>query len=106
MNAIFEFCEAWENCENEALQSLFERKEIEGNNFNWPNKRELIKLNEICASCKHSLKIEEKKCPICGNENLNPPKIIISGETAGIKIYNYRCEHCDRVLYSHNKFIL
>lgn len=108
MKAIFlQNCESWDerNCLSEDLRSLYEKKMSKGKKFELPDDDELEKLNEICKKCNHPLKIEEMKCPGCGNKDLQPPKIIISGKVAGYReIYNYRCEPCDRVLYSHIKF--
>jgi hypothetical protein len=106
MKKIFEFCEKWETCENEDLQNLFEESMIKGKGFKWPADEKLTQFNDICSSCKQPLLIEEKKCPVCENESLGPPKLIISTQAASRKLYNYRCEPCDRVLYSHKKFIL
>lgn len=103
MENLFEHCEGWENCKNEDLKSLFEKKMIEGNKFNWPKEEELNKLNEICLKCNHPLKIEERKCSVCGNDALQTLKLIIGGKAGSIDIYNYRCESCDRVLYSHGE---
>ena len=104
--ALFELCEGWENCEDEDFRKLYEKKMVEGKDFESLTEEEIEVLNVLCSKCKHPLKIEEKRCPICGNETLSPPKLIISGKAGSIKIYNYRCEPCDRVLYSHKKFIL
>ena len=106
MKAIFEFCEDWEHCEkSDDLRDLFERKMIEGDKFKLPPEEKLKRLNELCSKCKEALKIEEKKCPVCGNEDLQPPKYFTGGEGGSIDVHNYRCEPCDRVLYSHGKFI-
>lgn len=106
MKAIFEFCEDWEHCEKSRdLRDLFEKKIIERDKFKLPPEEELEILNEVCKQCKTPLLIEERKCPVCENEDLQPPKLIIGGEGGSIEVYNYRCEPCDRVLYSHGKFI-
>ena len=106
MKKIFEFCEEWEICENEELRNLYGEKMMKGREFEWPPDKRIERLNDICSNCKQPLLIDEKKCPVCENETLGPPKRIISGEAASMKLYNYRCEPCDRVLYSHKKFIL
>jgi len=63
---LYEFCEGWENCENKDLRDLLEKKIIEGEKFERPTEKKLEELKEICANCKHSLEIEEAKCPVCG----------------------------------------
>lgn len=107
MKAIFQQnCGSWDerNCPSEDLRNLYEKKMSEGREFKLPEEDELKKLNDICSNCKEPLKIEEKKCPVCENEDLQPPKLIIGGKAGSIEVYNHRCERCDRVLYSHGKF--
>ena len=70
MKKLFESCGSSENCENEDLKSLFENKMIKREEFKLPGEEELETLNELCKKCNHSLEIEESKCPVCGNENL------------------------------------
>jgi len=116
MENLFMHCEGWENCENEDLKNLFEKKMVEGEKFKLPEGDELERLNKNCIKCNHSLEIEESKCPVCGNENLQGsplvsfhekqprPIPITSIESGGITQYFYRCENCKRLLYYHRKF--
>jgi len=115
--AIFQICESWDNrnCPNEDLRELHEKKMIEGKKFKMPEREELERLNEICSNCKNALPIDEKECPICGNENLQGSPLILfhekqpqpipltSIESGGITQYLYRCENCKRLLYSHKE---
>ncbi len=116
MENLFEHCEGWENCdESEDLRKLFEKKIIEGKEFKLPEGDELEKYNKICRNCNYSLEIEERKCPVCGNENLQAsplvsfhekqprPIPITLIEAGGITQYLYRCENCKRLLYSYKK---
>ena len=117
MGNLFEHCEGWENCENEDLKNLFENKMVEGEKFKLPEGDELERLNKICIKCNHALTIEERKCPVCENENLQAsPWIAVDKEkksslpltsiesNAGSQ-YFYKCENrdCERILYSHKK---
>lgn len=102
MKPLFEICEGWENCDNEDLRSLFERKIIEGKKFKLPKEKELEKLKKICRNCGHSLKIEKKECPMCERKDLITifPSDI---EDASITIYRYKCKNCSRHLYSYKE---
>ncbi len=102
MENLFEHCEGWENCENGNLKSLFENKMIKREEFKLPEGNELERLNKICIKCNHDLIIEEKKCPVCGNNDLQVP-LFYMGEAASTKIYNYYCDKCRRNLYSLGK---
>ncbi|TET68638.1 MAG: hypothetical protein E3J56_11120 [Candidatus Aminicenantes bacterium] len=116
MQRLYEFCERWENCGNKEFRDVYGEKMIKGEDFDSLTEDEIKKLNELCSKCKNSLKVEEKKCPICGNENLQGsplisfhkdqpyPIPITSIEGGGITQYLYRCENCKRLLYSHEKF--
>jgi len=116
MKALFEFCEGWENCDkSEDLRNLFEKEIIEGKEFKLPEGHELEKYDEICRKCKYSLEIEERKCPACGNKNLQgsplvsfhekqpQPIPLTSIKSGSITQYLYRCENCKRLLYSCKK---
>ena len=117
MEIIFQICDSWDkrNCPNIDLGKLYEKKMIEGKKFKLPEKDELEEFNEICKNCKHALKTEERKCPVCENENLQGSPLILfhekqphpipltSIESGGITQYFYRCENCKRLLYSHKK---
>ena len=116
MENLFEHCEGWENCdESEDLRNLFEKKIIEGKEFKLPEGDELEKYNKICRKCNYSLKTEERKCPVCANENLQGSPLVLFHEKqpqpiritliegGGVTQYLYRCENCKRLLYSHRK---
>jgi len=88
---------------------------LEGKDFDSLTKEETEVLNVLCSKCKQSLIIEEKKCPVCGNENLQGspllkfhekqprPIRITLFESGGITQYLYRCENCKRLLLSHKE---
>ncbi len=103
MQRLYEFCEVWENCDDKEFRDFYGKKMIKGEDFDSLTEDEIKKLNELCKKCKHALKIEEKKCPVCGNRDLQPPKRISGGEAGSLEVFNHRCENCDRVLYSHKK---
>lgn len=117
MEALFELCEGWENCDkSDDLRTLFEEKIIEGEEFMLPEGDELEKYNEICRKCNYSLEIEESKCPVCESENLQGSPLVLFHEkqprpipitlveSGGITQYFYRCENCKRLLYSLERF--
>ena len=118
MKKLFEFCGREENCEDEEFRSIYEKKMLEGKNFSSLSEEEIRRLNELCKKCNHLLETEEKKCPVCGNENLQGsplvsfhekqkwPLPITSFESGGLTHYFYRCENkaCGRLLYSHKTF--
>ena len=114
--ALYELCEGWENCEDEYFRNIYEKKMMEGEDFDSLTREEIEVLDVFCKECNHSLGIDEKKCPVCENENLQGsplvsfhekqprPIPITSFESAGITHYFYLCENCKRLLYSHKKF--
>lgn len=103
MKPLYEFCEGWENCKNKDLQDLFEKKIIEREKFERPTGKKLEELKEICANCKHRLKIEEAKCPVCGGTILTTPAFLSEIEQPSITEYLYICIDCKRHLYSYRK---
>jgi len=105
MKALFMLCEDWETCENKDLQDLFEKKVIEGKNFEWPTKQKLEELNEICSSCERSLELHEDECSVCGGTVLTTPPFPLPHEfeTASTTKYFYECMSCKRLLYSFRK---
>ena len=74
----------------------------EGENFKLPRENKLRRLNEICAKCRHALRIYEKECPACGAIDISKP-IFNTERTPLIEVYFYNCSKCGRHLYS-NKF--
>jgi uncharacterized protein with PIN domain len=101
MKTLFTFCEEWEHCKNKDLRELFERREVEGEDFKWPSEEKLEDLNKICSSCKYPLELQEEKCPVCGGELITPDVPVPSQfEEANNTRYFYRCMNCKRLLYS------
>lgn len=108
MKAIFlQNCDFWERdfCPDISLRKLNEKKFGKGEEFKLPEEYDLKKLNKICSTCKNPLRIKEKKCPICGKNDIQPSESVSGGEMISTEIYNYKCGKCDRFLYSYIKFI-
>lgn len=103
MKAIFlQNCDFWERdfCPDSYLRKLRDGKE-----FKLPEESKLKKLNKICSICKNPLRIKEKKCPLCGKTDIQLSESISGGEMISNEIYNYKCDKCDRFLYSYIKFV-
>ena len=104
MKAIFlQNCDFWERdfCPDTYLRELHEKKFRKGKEFKLPKEYELKKLNKICSTCKNPLRIKEKKCPLCGKIDIQPSEAVSGGEMISTEIYNYKCDKCDRFLYSY-----
>lgn len=85
MKAIFEACTLWKKEICDRLESS-----------------EIQDYNTICLECKYPLTIEEKNCPVCGNNDLLLR--VTKGQCGVNLVYNYNCEECGRILYSYSKF--
>ena len=105
MKAIFQHCEEWENCENEDIRNIQDKKIVGGKDFDSLTEDEIARLDKICSICKHALNIKEERCPICGNKNLEPTGFVDGSGTSTISLetYHYKCEKCCRELYSYGK---
>ncbi len=107
MKAIFlQNCDFWERdfCPDTHLRELNEKKFRKRKEYTLPKEYDLKKLNKICSYCKNPLRIEEKKCPLCGKIDIQFSESASGGEMISTDIYNYKCDKCDRFLYSHIKF--
>lgn len=100
MKAIFKSCTLWDKgiCNHQDLADLHQRMSEE-HAFKGPGQAEINKLNTICALCKFPLLIEVKECPSCGNVELQQG--ITKGQLGVNLVFNYNCEECGRILYSH-----
>lgn len=105
MKALFNLCAGWETCRNVELRVLFEQRMNEGKNFKWPPKQKMIALNKLCASCNHSLELQNDECPVCGGVVITAPRFPLPGEIepASNSAYYYKCIHCKRNLYSFER---
>ncbi len=106
MKAVFlQNCDFWERnfCPDTHLRKLHEKKFRKGNELKLLKEYELRKLNKICLTCKNPLRIKEKECPLCGKNDIQPSESISGGELISPEIYNYKCDKCDRFLYSYTK---
>jgi predicted RNA-binding Zn-ribbon protein involved in translation (DUF1610 family) len=100
LKAIYEICTLWDKeiCNHQDLVDLHQRVR-EKDPLAKPGKAELKKLNNICSLCKFPLMIENKECPVCGNADLQ--RGITRGQLGLNLVFNYNCEECGRILYSH-----
>jgi predicted RNA-binding Zn-ribbon protein involved in translation (DUF1610 family) len=100
LKAIFNSCTLWEKgiCNHQDLAELHRRMNEECV-FQGPGRAEIKELNTICSLCKFPLLIEVKECPSCGNVELQ--RGITRGQLGVNLVFNYNCEECSRILYSH-----
>ncbi len=100
MKAIYEICTLWDKeiCHHQDLVDLH-RRINEESAFPGPSMAELKKLNSICSLCKFPLMTAIKECPVCGNAELQ--RGITRGQVGVNLVFNYNCEECGRILYSH-----
>jgi hypothetical protein len=108
LKAIFlQNCDFWERdfCPDPYLRKLNEKKFRKGKEFQLLKEYDLKKLNKTCSNCKNPLRIKEKKCPLCERTDIQLSESVSGGEMIATEIYNYKCDECDRFLYSHIKFV-
>jgi len=106
LKAIFlQNCDFWERdfCPDTYLRKLHEKNFRKGKELELLKEYELRKLNKICSTCKNPLRIKEKKCPLCGKIDIQPSESVSGGEMISTEIHNYKCDKCDRFLYSYAK---
>ena len=110
MHGIFKFCKVYDNCSIPEFKNFYQVKFLSDPEFAHLTEEEIQFVNEICLKCSRPLFINERECPVCGSENLQPPHLIMGGKIGsspdgGMEIYNYRCGSCARVLSSHIKLL-
>jgi hypothetical protein len=110
MEKIFRYCKVYENCCILEFKKFYQDKFLSDPELDHLTRKEIQFVNEICVECSQPLFINKRECPACGSENLQPPYLITGGKfgpspDGGIKIHNYRCGNCDRVLSSHLKLL-
>ena len=67
-----------------------------------PVGKEVEELDEKCKECGKYLEIEERKCPVCRNENL---QFQSEDKLNAQPIYNYECMKCGtKSIFSFKKF--
>jgi predicted RNA-binding Zn-ribbon protein involved in translation (DUF1610 family) len=100
MKAIYEICTLWDKeiCNREELVELHQQRE-KSKNLRGNGQHDIRQFNEICCLCKFPLQIEARECPSCGNAELQ--RGITRGQLGAKLVYNYNCEECGRILYSH-----
>ena len=100
MKAIYLTCKLWDKriCNQPELRELYQPEEGSLSPRS-TGLSEIRQLNEICCLCKFPLMIDIRQCPSCGNAELQQE--ITRGQLGINLIYNYNCEECGRILYSH-----
>lgn len=103
MRFIFENCTLWEKemCNKANLVNLHRQTVGNGNQFEGLDEEGIQKYNKICSECVFPLAIEERKCPVCGNEKLSTE--VTKFQNGMSLVYNYNCNVCQRILYSSTK---
>lgn len=91
-----------ENCHPDVSNWSYPQQIENGENISpRPEGEELKSLDEICKECGRYLKIEEKNCPLCGDENI---QFLTEHQVNAQPIYDYRCIKCRSKSFSYKKF--
>lgn len=91
------------NCHPEIRKFSSIREKKPGKKFHMlPVGEKVRKLDEICKKCAIRLfEIEEKKCPVCDNEDIKLSSIVdIHSQFGSLKGNLYTCNKCDTKLLS------
>lgn len=105
---LMDLCFKYQNgdCPNEQVSTARrsrEVKEAEEPPF-FPSGQAQEELDRICENCRERMfNIEKAECPVC-HGGIGPATI--KGWSSGsMKAYQYRCLHCDSLLYSFKEMI-
>lgn len=70
----------------------------------FPSGEEQERLDQVCEKCDARMfKINSPVCPVC--QGGIGPASMSGGNVDSWKIYQYRCLHCNSLLYSHKKIV-
>lgn len=103
------YCKYWgtDNCSPDISHLKFAKEKEPGEEiFLWPSGQKLRQLDKICKKCESRLfEIEEKKCLVCGNRNLQwLGSKKIEYQFGFMEGNFYKCNQCNTELIAQKKF--
>jgi len=109
MKGFMYYCKYWgaENCSPDIKHLKFAKEVKSGEEIPlWPVGEKLLELDEICKKCESRLfEIEEKKCLLCGNKDIQWERAKkIECQFGFIEGNFYRCDQCNTELIAQKKF--